>query len=467
MKRIVALLLIAALLGCGTKTDALFGIETDAALAYIAWCRDMENDAAWRKYDRLKGEAEARIYPDEPALLPLLREERALVRQYDLLPVALRIEMFGKTWTGDAILSDPTLDRESFDALYAAYMAQFNAAAGAIFLDLLAVRKRIAAVRGFDSYTAYRYGGRDETPDDAAAFCARVKAAFVPLIEKRQAAFYLAAGRLYGAAFEPEPTAARVGEAIVSLLPELSEPWNTMVSRDLYDLGTGPDRLPGAFVQYLPAERAPYLFLDWTGGFESPAALARAFGRYAALYQGEDRIYNGGASDLVEIDAQGLELLTVLRYDTIYGELSRAAETAELYFALYTLLDGCAEDAFLRYAFSADAPTVAELNGAYGRICTEYGLTAYGEEPRSWTRDPDLFRLPDGIGKAVGAIAALELYLLAKREPKAAIEAYRALLNSTDVPVRRALNGAGLFDPFRADTPARIADGLSAEGNRE
>ena len=461
-------------------------LRTDAALAYVRYCLDVTDPEARQRYDALsvKLDALACVLTDAALLLsrdpalsdrydaetvdrllredalsdlslqPLLARERELVGQYEALPETLFAERNGRRWTGDQILSDPTLSDADFAALYEQYMSLFNREAGKICLQLLEVRNEIADALGFDTYAAYAYACMDRSfsPEDAASFSENVKRDFVPLFQRIGEDFYAAAGRLYGAVFEQGPTMERIRDAIVSLVPELEEPWEYMIAHSMLDLETEVNRMPCSFTTYFASYGTPFLFSSWTNGFDMPPTVIHEFGHFSAFYLNGDVLKTGNPPDLAEIDAQGLELLTVLRYDTIYGDLSRAAETAQLFYALYALLDGCLEDEFQRFAYENGEMSVDRLNAEYGRLLKAYGMDALGIDPRAWTQIPHTFRLPYYyISYAVSMAAALELYLIATHDPDAAARAYRGILQRSGADLAETLKCAGLRDPFSAD----------------
>lgn len=478
------------------RTEAYKALKTDAAIAYVRYCLNVTDEDNKRIYDELAAETEALgcILVDaalllsadpalrdrydtktlealkkedalsDPTVLPLFERERTLVGEYEALSGTLSVERNGKAWTGDEILSDPTLSGEAFAALYEAYLDLFNREAGSIFLDLIAVRREIADRLGYDSYADYRYDclGRSYSPQAAARLSEQVQAEFVPIFSEMQKPFYRAAGQLYGMAFVEKPTMDRIGAAVGTILPTLSEPWDYMISHDMYDIGVEAERMPGSFTTYFAEYGAPFLFSTWTGGFETIPTIVHEFGHYAAFYLNGDAALSGDALDLAEIDAQGLELLTVLRYDTLYGESAKAAETAELFYALYAMIDGCMEDAFQQFAYAQENPALETLNAEYERLCAVYGLDALGTEGRSWTQIPHTFQSPFYyISYATGMTAALELYLRGKTDPDAAKDAYRrVLMRPKGVVLSETLRKAGLGDPFDPDRLAETAHEL-------
>lgn len=469
------------------RTEAYQKLNSDAALAYVRYCLDVTNEENKRRYDALSVRldtlgallvdaalllsqdpaisyqydaetVEALRRADalaDPALEPLFAKERELIGRYEALSETLTVERNGTRWTGDAILNDPALPEEAFAALYEAYLQLFNERAGEIFLELVPVRNAIARELGFPSYADYRYAcfDRDYTPREAEELIRIVKTEFVPLLSDMRHAFFRAAAQLYGSVFEQEPTMERIRAAIVSILPEMNEPWDYMTSHGMYDLGSDTVRMPGSFTTYFDSYGTPFLFGAWTNGFDAPPAIIHEFGHFASFYRNGNVTRRGNTLDLAEIDALGLELLTVLRYDTIYGALSDAARDAELFYALYALVDGCMEDEFQRFAYGCEDLTLERLNAEYGHLSASYGLDAFGVEARAWTQIPHTFQQPFYyISYAVGTTAALALFCIGTEDPEGAADAYRRVAARPEgATLFETLLDAGLGDPFHEE----------------
>lgn len=475
------------------RADALKKLRTDASIAYVRYCLDIGNDAEKRAYDTLLLQLytlecvlvdAALLLSEDPALRdqydektietllradalsdpdiqPLMERERALEEKYELLSIDLTVEYKGKTWTGDEILSDPSLSVEDFMALYEMFMSRFNKEAGEVFLDLVEVRKEISRQLGFESYAQYSYAcfDRDYSPSDAMTLARNVKETFTPMLSELRSDFYMAAGQLAGAVLEENTTMDCIENIVGDILPDLQEPWNYMLMHGMYDFGTETTRMPGSFTTYFSEYGTPFLFSAWSGGFDTPSTVIHEFGHFAAYYLNGETLERQNMLDLAEIDSQGLELLAVLRYDTLYGDLSTAAEIAQLFYALYTLLDGCMEDAFQQFAYRQDHLTVDALNAEYGRLCSEYGLDAIGLDERSWTQIAHTFVSPFYyISYTTSMLAALDLYLTARTDSRTARNAYRAILmRSGDTGFRETLLAAGLRDPFLPETIRKTA----------
>ena len=486
------------------RAEAYRRLRTAASIAYVRYCADTTDAARRDAYDRLSNglhalgclllDAELLLCRDpalrewydaetvrmierehalhDLSLQPMQEREQALIGAYDALRT-LTINADGRTWTGEEILSDASLDYASFSALYRTYRHAYNTQAGAIYLELIETRNGMARALGFDSYADYGYAlyARDYTPEDAQRLTDAVRRELVPLLETLAPALYEATVRLSCGTFAQEPTLARVEAVIRTLLPEFSEPWAYMRSHDMYDFGVSETRMPGSFTTYFETYGAPFLFTSWDDSYEMPATLLHEFGHYAGYYcNGEQRMRSNDPLDLSEFDSQGLELLAVSEFDALFGALADAARLYTWVMALYAIVTGCMEDEFQQFAYTAEHPTVEALNAKYEALAKEYGLYDLGLSGESWTEISHTFRAPMYyISYATGMLAALQLPKLAEADRDAAANAYRSvLMRPVGATFQQTILQAGLQSPFDANTVqtlaawirARCADGV-------
>lgn len=467
------------------RETAYRDIRSATALAYVRYCFDISNATRKAAYDLLKVQAETLyallvkahlLLAEDPALSdaydaqtvaqlrranalydpdlePLRSEERTLIGAYEAAREGFTIEAQGRRWTREQILSDPSLTYDSFKPLYEAFLIAYNREAGTIFLKLVAVRNRIARACGYPSYAEYAYDlyGRDYTTEEAARLSQQLCERFTPLLLRMQDRVFDAQMRLMCGTFSEAPTMRRVQETLVSLLPELSEPWTYMTAHGMYDVSASGSRMPGSFTTYLASYGAPFLYSAWDDSYTMVSTLVHEFGHYASYYE------NGDASDsldFAEFDSQGLEILALSAYDKLYGALADAAKVMNLFTALYVVLDGCMEDAFQQYAYHTADVTLEQLNAEYGRLCDAYGMSELGLDALSWTEIPHTFQSPMYyMSYATGMLAALQL--LANTDTAA--DAYRTVLHrSAHAAFRETLTGAGLCDPFDPAAQERI-----------
>ncbi len=480
------------------RIEAYRTLRTAASVAYVRYCFDVTDPARKDAYDSLsnglnalgcllldtqfmlcRDPALSDVYDAETveridrehalhdlSLQPLKEREQALIGAYDALQT-LTVSVGGRTWTKEEILSDTSLDYASFSALYRTYRRAYNARAGAIFLELVETRNETARVLGFDSYAECGYAlyGRDYSPKDAKRLADTVKRELTPVFTALVPAFYDAVMRLGCGTFSEEPTVKRVGAAIRTLLPEFSEAWSYMLAHGMYDFSAGETRQNGSFTTYFEQYGAPFLYTSWDDSYEMPMTLLHEFGHYAGYYFcGGQRMASDDPLDLAEIDSEGLEMLALSEYDTLYGALSDAAVCCALTLALYAVLTGCMEDEFQQFAYAEEQPTLEALNAKYEALTKEYGLYDMGLTGESWTEISHTFRSPMYyISYATAMLCAQQLRFLAETDVEAALTAYRTvLMRPVGATFRNTIATAGLSDPFKPDTVEALAAKLRA-----
>lgn len=472
--------------------------RTAASVAYVRYCFDMTDESKRAAYEQLSdrlnelgcllidaelalsGDPELSDVYDEQAIALLKQQnamhdlsvkeseerERKLIGDYDALET-LTVSYAGRRWTKADIFSDPALTYNDFIALWSLYKSAYNAESGRIFLEMIDVRNAMAQMLGFTSYAEYGYAlyARDYTPEDAKRLAAAVKREIVPLFVELQEPFYHATMRLSSGRFLVPATLSNVRNAVTALLPEFEEPWTYMTEHGMYDLEPGENKQSGSFTTYFETYGAPFLFTSWDGSYEMPTTMIHEFGHYAGYYlNGVQRMESQDPLDLAEIDSQGLELLALSQYDTLYGALADAAKTVALTIACYAVITGCMEDEFQQFAYRTKDVTLEQLNAEYGRLVREYGLDTMSVDGESWTEIAHTFRAPMYyISYAVSMLAAMQLMLRYNGDPNGAIDSYRTILmRPFGATFRDTVRQAGLSDPFADGVVSDITDALRA-----
>ena len=472
------------------RTNAYRNICTAASIAYVRYCLDVTDAVRKKAYDLMSVqldtwnglliEAERKLASDpalkgsyseaglmrlekadslhDPSIRPLAARERELIGAYETLASTFTVSDGGREWTAEEILSDPSLTYEAFMDLYEAYQRAYNTASGAIFLELIDVRNRIARICGYPSYAEYGYASynRDYSAQDAQRLAERIRQTIVPLFSDMQAEYYGAWMRLCCGTFYRDASLPRIQTAATRILEELSEPWTYMVEHQMFDLENTNNRMQGSYTTYFPSYGAPFLFSSWDDSYSMPTTLLHEFGHYASYYFNGEDAFGCESMDLAEADSQGLEMLAISQYDLLYGALSDAAETVSLFNALYVVISGCMEDLFQQYAYHTDGVTTEMLNREYERLCDAFGLKDLGLSALSWTEVPHTFQQPMYyISYCAGMLAALELY----GEGERAADAYSAILHrDKDAEFRTLMMQIGLSDPIDPDTVDAVAE---------
>jgi len=397
-----------------------------------------------------------------PILTADLRRESALVNAYDKLESGFSVRYAERDWTMADILAAEGLPYTELFALLQLYEKQYADAAGSIYYELALLRRGIAETMGYNSYTQYRYDAycRDYTPQEADALCSAVKAHFVPLHTELVKAYANDLKYLYGATFPQVFYWERIQTAIAQALPSLVPAWNYMELHELFDLRVDANKRAGSFTTYISEYRAPFLYTHWNDSAAAVGTTIHEFGHFARCYFMRDSSESATHSlDLCEVDSQGLEMLLLPWYDTVYARHAHAAEISALTDALFAVISGCMEDEFERKIYDAPAPlSVAEMNGVYLSLANEYGLTAlYGYKGTEWMDIPHHYQAPlYYISYATSMLAALGLWETAQENPHAAQKAYLSILQrNPHAAFRCTLVTAGQCDPL---SPARVKE---------
>lgn len=401
-----------------------------ASLAYVRYCQDITDEERAGEYARLSGA----LYAIEHRLARLEKElmdrfgyhrergaayadalsrfsrqsteqfsalrsrEDELCRRYERLDHQYEVTYLGRTWTIKELMADNELSLPEFLEALELYQRGKNQAAGELFLSLISLRNRMAREGGFSSYAAAQYAsfGREYTPEQALDAAQAVKEVFAPLYIRLRERCENDLRYLSGASFGEGPFLTAMEQALDRTVPGAGEAWRYMLRNELYDSRPSEKKLSGSFTTYLSSYGCPFLFTQWEDDAASVFTVIHEFGHFLSYYWNPEGTYYGAENlDLAETDAQGLELLMLGEYDAIFGRYAAAARLCLLTNALYALLSGFMEDEFQQRAYALNDPSVADLNGLYGRLAQEYGFDRlFGYEGREWTEIGHTFQFP-------------------------------------------------------------------------
>ena len=441
----------------------------DAKLSALSFALLNASDEARARLIEIYGEAypayvERTASIKSDAVLDLRRADSELVTRYDALASSLTVPYNGRDWTFEEILDVRNgLDYETYYRLYRDYIQQFNAEAGEIYLELVAIRSEIAETLGYGNYAAYGYDyyARDYTLSDSRALHAAVKKYLVPIYlsidessDESVALYYLH--------MDEAQFIERFRAAMRDFAPDLWETSDFLLRNHLYDTSVSPKKMEGSFTTHIGGYSAPFLFTQWDNSQAVASTFIHEFGHFSNFYyMGGDTWGVSSSLDLAEIDSQGLELLASPYYPQFYGELADAAVRARLTDALYAIISGCMEDEFQQEVYRNPDMTLDDINALYGRLCGEYGFSElYGYTGTEWAMIPHTFQSPMYyISYAVSMLAATELYDLLQTDPDAAKTAYLSILHrEKSATFSETLREVGIADPFSTFTIRRIAD---------
>jgi oligoendopeptidase F len=435
--------------------------------------------------------ADAELFREEN--LPLLAEETRLAAGYDKLVGRQTV-----TWEGRETpvrQLQPVLEggdrarRERAWWLMRERQLADREAIGAIWRDLLALRRRIAANAGHDSVTGYAwqaYRRFDYTPADCATFREAIAAVCVPaatrVYERRRRRLGLPALRPWdlgdGAWRRPaDPpglpplrpyadTPELLDKALAlfrRLDPQLASHFAALVDEGLLDLESRAGKAPGAYCAYLATERRPFILMNAAGTHNDLQTLLHEAGHAFHAFEASRLPYHQqlyAPMEFSEVASMAMELLCAPHLDAPGGfydarEAARARvehlEEMLLFWPYMAVVDGFQHWAYADPEAAADTRRCdAEWRRLWERFIPAAdwaGLEA--ELVTGWQRQLHIFRSPFYyVEYGLAALGAAQVWRASLADPAGALAAYRAAL---------ALGGTAALPELFAAAGARFA----------
>ena len=339
-----------------------------------------------------------------------------------------------------------------------------------IYVELVKNRRAQADYYGEADYSAmqdrYTYS-RDYDAEDIAAFSRTVKEEIVPLTQalSQKVSDYAAEGA-YDTVFTEETLLDALRDGLSSVSPELLPALNYMETYGYYDIAESPTKASVAYTDIFVYAGAPFLLMQPEGSDYDFTSIVHEFGHYNAFYCSDDPL--AYSIDLSEIHSQGLELLMLPHYESVFGRDADAERLYTVYAILTSLVDGCMMNELERYAYSLAEPTVELLNEKYMDLLKDYGYRDR-DDPETmaydWVLTSHLFSEPlYYISYGVSAAAALEIWERSLTDREGAVKTYLELVALGETgEVYKTLSRAGLSDPMNESRIREIAAAAKRE----
>lgn len=408
-------------------------------------------------------------------LQALLDEENALEQQYDQASmVEYTATVKGKEWTEESYhAAAEDLTWREIVAINTALGMAKNEAICPIFLELVKNRNARAQIYGYDNYAEYAYTdlyNRDYTIDDIKSVYAAVKQYIVPALAEVEQ--YVYSGQLndllYMDYLTEEYVIDVVGRHMGDIDPALADVYQYMVDHHLYDIDYDPGKMNVGYTTMLYEYQEPFIFNTPDYSYYDLETMIHEFGHYNESFHAGTNLVNDVTNmDVAEIHSQGLELLYLKYADEVYGEeLGDSARQVVLYQMLYSVIDGCLYDEFQNAVFSADHDlTAQEVNQLFRNLSEEYGYIYYdsGDEAYDWVDVPHTFSSPMYyISYATSALAALDIWTIAREDRQAGIDKYMELTTyGLTTSYCELMEECGLKSIFEEGTIREIAQAVS------
>ena len=360
---------------------------------------------------------------DESFTALLRKESELMARYYDLSAEA----------TGAPEGSDAWYD------CYADPLAQ-------VLVDLVAVRREIAAHWDYDSYAGFAwdfYYYRDYTPAEMEAYLEGVRRELVPIYVELASSDvwdygYIRMGQRQIYDYVRTATEAMGGP--------VWEAFQVMEDRELYDITYSPNKYGVSFEMYLDCYEVPFLFLCPSLENRDKLTFAHEFGHFCNDY------YSYGSSagvDVLEVFSQGMEYLSLC-----YGEDTKRLARTKLADSISTYVEQSAFATFEHRLYELKDPTVEDLYALYEEVAQDFGFWSVGYDPREFVTIPHFFTNPMYIDSyVVSNDAAMQIYQLELDEPGAGLKRFEEHLETEELWFLSFLETADLESPF---APGRL-----------
>ena len=351
------------------------------------------------------------------------------------------IEYEGKTYTSQDIWDACNYGEISYEEYLMLYNEVKNVSMPAysdIYLRLVKEYNKLPRPDGYESYLDYSYKKnfyRDFSPEQAALECKKILEILKPYkmyfsAYETDQFFILTNELLKGDVFD---TLRKITDKIA---PELKESYEYMLDTNACFIFDTSSSL--AFTSFF--KNIPYIRLfDDANDIYDLMNLAHEFGHYNADYWNiSSKNFN---LDLHEIYSHGLELISTVFYDDLFGELSKCATGFaiglgfnEIYYsAIRTLIE--------ILAFSRDFESTEDFCDEVNKITEKYIPGEYN----AWYTYRNFFIDPGyEYSYVTSRLSAFELYLNLIEDFDTTIDSYIRLIANFDSPTNEAKKESGL-----------------------
>ncbi len=364
--------------------------------------------------------------PYDEAYFALAQKEQALLDRYYAI-------------SGEALSTEPGSE---------AFYSQYGGELSRLYVELVALRQKIARHFGYNSYPEFAYDSsyyRDYTPGQASAYYEAIEKALYEPYRKANARDFWAPAL---APCTEEETYAYLKNAAQKMGGDIWAAFTLMDSTGCYDIRWRENKQNMSYEIYLPSYHQPFIFTCPTQQHYDKLVFAHEFGHYC-----NDYVVGGSyaGTDVAEVMSSAMEFLTLC-----YTEDGEALERSKLMDALCIYVETAAYALFEQevYNLKGDDLNTENVQALYEDIGTRFGFDSWAWDSRDYVTIPHLFTNPMYIGSYVVSIdVAFQIYQLEKQEPGAGLRVYEQCLASEDSFIVDFAEYYGLESPF---APGRL-----------
>ncbi len=418
------------------------------------------------------------VYSD--TVVELMEKEAELEAEYSSLSTAnITISYSGITDTYDNIIarykekygeqSAEFLKAKTLcDSLYKKEVSKLEAE---LLVELIKARKLISDALGYESYETFAYETiyHDYEPRKMEDFIANVTNSVIPVYLNLSRELF--SPYIYDYEKSTIGYKAKKSELINALYDvytscdsRLGEIYSYMLQHSLYDVeNSSGHRFNASFTTYIENNFSPFLFITLENSILDYATLAHEFGHFADAYINNDA---QASLDLLELSSQGLELLTLTKFN---DRIDEQAYKYLLYMKLDEILSTIIFQSFYAsfeinaYQLDYKDITLESLNAIVASVAKDFGFSASCNNVE-YVAIPHLFLYPFYVQSyATSAAAALEIYTIESQNEGAGFAIYNTLIErnkSAAVSFEDTLKSAGLTSPFLKNALKNILNEL-------
>jgi oligoendopeptidase F len=249
------------------------------------------------------------------------------------------------------------------------------------------------------------------------------------------------------------------------LSPALAEEFESLRTHGNLDLDSRKGKQPGGYQISLDESKQPFIFMNAAGSQRDVETLVHegghAFHYIAAAHAEPLSFLRSAPMEFCEVASMGMEALASDHLDLFYPN----AEDAER--AKQTYLEGVIRffpwmaiiDQFQHWLYTHHDHTRDQRKAQWLSLLDRFGGTASWEgyeagRESSWQRQLHLFHVPFYyVEYGIAQLGALQLWMKAKQDPRAALSNYRAALKLGGTkPLPELFSTAGLKFDFTPKT---------------
>ena len=450
-----------------------------AALLESPYRKDFE--AAYGSLIFRQGEQQRRTF--SPAIVEDMKQENALVQEYDKLIASAQIEFEGATYTLAQLTpfkrSDNDARRLAAWKAEGVWFKRQQAQLDRIYNDLVQVRTTMGKKLGYENYLPLGYdrmGRLSYGREDVERFRLAVRSYVVPLANRLFLAQAKRIGRPYPLSCADEALTFRSGNPkpqgspddilnagrtfYSELSPETKAFFDMMLDQGLMDVLSTKGKSGGGYMTEIPDYKVPFIFANFNGTQGDVEVITHEAGHAFSYYMNTDRIPLQLAmptSEACEVHSMSMEFMAWPWVEGFFGSDATKYRYAHLAGALTFIPYGTMVDHFQHEVYEHPDMTPAERHATWRQLLAIYmpwmsvdGDVPFYGEGQNWQRQLHIYEWPlYYIDYCLAQTVALEIWELSQSDFNDAWEHYMAYTRQGGTAAFTDLvTNAGLISPF-------------------